>query len=190
MQSVDQSLQLLKDIRSIRKYKKDPVSRSILEQIIDCGRMSPTAKNQQPWEFIIVDDKKLLTALGEVTPHGEFLKNAPACIAVFTKTSSSYYIEDGSAATQTILIAARLHGLKSCWIAGNQGSYDGEEIPLCEGIPCYEPKNSIPLTEEVQKILKTPQDLQLISIVSIGYSDESPIVEKRPLEEVIHWNQF
>ncbi|SCY82462.1 nitroreductase family protein [Alkaliphilus peptidifermentans] len=181
-------VEVLKDIRSIRQYKDTKVDKKIIADIIDCARMAPTANNRQPWEFIVITDEDRLKDLSEIVPSGNFLKDVPVAIVVFCSKDTNYFLEDGSAATQNILSAARFHGLGSCWIAGYQGSYyENAEVPLCEGIPCYTPSS---YGEEIRKILDAPENLQLVSVVSLGYSDEKPNVDKRSLEEVLHWNKY
>jgi len=188
MPNVKKSIEVLKDIRSIRNYSAQSISSEIILDIIDCGRMAPTARNIQPWEFVIVTRPNLLKSLSKLIPNGGFLKDVPLAIVVFCTTETEYFLEDGSAATQNILAAARVYGLSSCWIAGYQGSYyEKGDIPLCEGVPCYTPKT---LSDEIREVLHVPNHLEMVSVVSIGYSDEKPKVDKRSIEDVLHWNRF
>lgn len=181
----------LKDIRSIRSYKNDPIEKEILMDLVDSARMAPTARNIQPWEFVVVTDKNILKRLSEVHSNGGFLKDAPACIVVLCKKDTEYYIEDGSAATQNIIVAARVYGLKSCWIGGCKGPfYENDDIPMCEGEPCQILPLYDDLCSQLKEIVKAPADLEVISIVSLGYSDESFVAPKRPLSEVMHWDVF
>lgn len=181
----------MKDIRSIRSYKSDPIDKEILMDIVDAARMAPTARNIQPWEFVVVTDKSILQELSEVHVNGEFLKDAPACVVVLCNTNTEYFVEDGSAATQNIILSARLYGLKSCWIGGCKGPfYENEDIPMCEGEPCQILPLYDDLCSKLKDIINAPRELELISIVSLGYSDESFEADKRPLEEVLHWDSF
>lgn len=188
MPDLKKCIEVLKDIRSIRIYKNQLVDEEIIKDIIDCGRMAPTARNIQPWEFIVVIRPNTLKALGKIIPNGGFLKDVPVAIVVFCRTNTEYFLEDGSAATQNMLAAARFYGLSSCWIAGYQGAfYEKGEIPLCEGVPCYAHKS---ISDEVREVLRVPDNMEMVSIISIGYSDEKPKVEKRTLEDVLHWNRY
>ncbi|MGB9677183.1 MAG: nitroreductase family protein, partial [Candidatus Ratteibacteria bacterium] len=92
-----ETLKVLKERRSIRKYQKKEVSKDIIENIIDCARFAPTAINIQPWEFIVITDQKMREKIADITDYGKFIKETPCCIAVFCK-DTKYYLEDGSAA--------------------------------------------------------------------------------------------
>lgn len=162
-----EAIECLKTRRSVRTYKPDPVERKIIEDIIDCGRLAATGMNTQPWEFIAVLDPSLRRTIADITEHGKFIADAPCCIAVVCE-KVKYYIEDGSAATQNILVAARAHGLASCWVAADKKLYCGH----------------------IANILGVPETHTLMSLIAIGYSDAVPTPNKRSLREVIHWDVF
>lgn len=157
----------LKTRRSIRAYQDKPVPKEIIEDIIDCARMSPSAVNIQPWEFVVVTDPETRRKIADLTDHGKFIANAPVCVAVFCK-DTKYYLEDGSAATMAILLAAWSHGLGTCWVAGDKKHY----------------------AESIRQLLGLPEGYKLISLIPMGYPAEQPTKEKRPLKEVLHWERF
>ena len=191
MNASEEKTAFLKDIRSIRTYKDTPVDEEILKDLVDAGRMAPTARNVQPWEFVVITDKEVLTQLSEIHANGRFIKDAPAAIIVLCHKNTEYFIEDGSAATQNIIVAARLYGLKSCWIGGCKGPfYENDDIAMCEGVPCKIPPMYDDLCSQLKEILHAPNDLEVISIVSLGYSDEHFVAQKRELEDVMHWNTY
>jgi len=162
------ALLALKTRRSVRSYQPDPVPKKIVEDIVDCGRLAATARNRQPWEFVAVTDGGVRRQLAELIETGRFLADAPVCIAVFCK-DTKYFIEDGSAAIENILVAARAHGLGSCWVAGDKKPY----------------------AETVCQMLKVPPGFKLIGIVALGYATDSPAMPpKRLLAEVLHWEKF
>jgi len=161
------ALKVLKERRSIRKFQKNPVPKEIIEDIIDCGRLAATAINIQPWEFIVVRDEKRRKEIADITDYGKFIKEAPVCIVVFCK-DTKYYLEDGSAATENILLAAKAYGLGSCWVAGDKKIY----------------------AEKIRKFLEVPEGYKLISLIAIGYPAENPSPKKRSLEEVLHWEKW
>ncbi|MFH1753950.1 MAG: nitroreductase family protein [Candidatus Omnitrophota bacterium] len=153
---------------SVRSYKKEPVSKEIIEKLIDAGMRAPTARAVEPWEFVAVTDKGLLDKLGDIANTGAFIKEAACCIAVFCK-ETKYYLEDGCAATENILLMAADLGLGACWVAGDKKPY----------------------TEEVAVLLNAPPGLKLISLLSIGWPDEeTKQSKKRRLKDVIHWERF
>jgi len=107
------ALEAIKTRRSVRKYKPDPVSKEVLKTLVDAGRLAPTARNEQPWEFVVVTDAAKRQRLVDLATHGKFIAEAPACIVVLCKPSD-YYLEDGSAATTQIMLAATALGLGTC----------------------------------------------------------------------------
>lgn len=163
-------LECLKSRRSVREYSQEQVSSGILEKIVDAGRFAPTARNVQPWEFIVITEAATLKKLGGIAENGRFLAQAKACIAVFC-SDTKYYLEDGCAATCNILLAATALGIGSCWVAG-------DKKPYCE---------------EVSGLLNVPAGYKLVSLVSLGYpgsKDSLCIAKKRELKEVIHWERL
>ena len=161
------ALRVLKERRSIRKFQAKEIAGEIIEDIIDCGRLAATAVNIQPWEFIVVTQPEIRKRIAEITDHGKFIKDAPVCIVVFCR-DTKYYLEDGSAATENILLAAKAHGLGSCWVAGDKKHY----------------------AEDIRKLLKVPAGYKLVSLIPIGYPAESPQPAKRSLQEVMHREQW
>jgi nitroreductase len=157
----------IKSRRSVRAYLPRSVSRKILEDIIDCARLAPTARNDQPWEFVVVTEKLMLEAIARFADHGRFIGDAPVCVAVFSK-DTKYYIEDGSAATENIMLAARAHGLGSCWVAGDKKMY----------------------AEDIRKLLKVPDGFKLVSLVALGETASIPPIRKRPLKDLLHWESW
>ena len=161
------ALEALLTRRSVRKFKPDPVSREALARIVDAGRLAPTARNVQPWEFVVVTDGDVRRRLAELSEFGKFIANAPACIVVLA-TATRYYVEDGSAATANMLVAARALGLGSCWVAGEKKTYAPEIVATCGA----------------------PSHLRVVSLIAIGHPVEIPSPEKRTLDDVLHWDQF
>ena len=157
----------LQSRRSIRTFRPEPVPREMIEKIIDCARLSPTARNAQPWEFVVVTEEQSRRGIADLTDFGRFIAEAPVCVAVFCR-DCKYYIEDGSAATMSILLAAHALGLAACWVAGDKKHY----------------------AREVGSLLGAPDDMKLVALIPIGYSDMAPKPRKRSLEDVLHWEKF
>jgi len=153
---------------SVREYADKPLEKEKLEKMVDAGRLAPTARGEEPWEFIVVTDKEKIKELGNITDHGKFLADARAAIAVFCK-DTKYYLEDGSAATENILVAATGLGVASCWVAGDKKFY----------------------CPDISKALGVPEGFKLVSLISLGYPQSEPKPHsKRPLEKVLHWEKF
>ncbi len=161
------AIECLKSRRSVRNYKSGEIDKSIIEDIVDCGRLASSAMNLQPWQFVAITNRYMLSQLANITDHGKFIADASCCIAVFCE-KVKYYLEDGSAATQNILLAARAHGLASCWIAGDKKPY----------------------VAEIAKLLGVPEKYTLISLIAIGYAESIPNPEKKSLNQVLHWEKF
>lgn len=162
------ALGALKGRRSTRLYKEKPVPKALIEEIIDTARLAPSANNLQPWEFIVITDKALRRKIADITDYGKFIAQAGACVAVFCK-DVKHYLEDGSAATENILVAAHALGLGTCWVAGYKKDY----------------------AEPIREMLGVPQGYNLVSLVSLGYATvEAAPHGKRVLAEVLHWEKF
>ena len=161
------AIECLKTRRSVRSYKQGEVDRGVIEDIVDCGRLAATAINIQPWKFVAVTDRELLKQIASTTDHGKFISDVSCCVAVFCE-DTKYYLEDGSAATQNMLLAAHAHGLGSCWVAGDKKTY-------CTAI---------------RDLLKLPDDYRLISLIAIGHTESVPSPAKKSLHEVLHWEQY
>ena len=161
------AIEALKTRCSVRAYIGAPVPREIIEDVIDCGRWAATAVNIQPWEFVVVTGRELLRSIAQSTDHGKFISDAPVCVVVLCE-DTKYYLEDGSAATENILLAAHAHGLGSCWVAGDKKPYASD---ICH-------------------LVGAPRGYKLVSLIPIGYPAESPEKPKRPLSDVLHWEKY
>ncbi|HOD49351.1 MAG TPA: nitroreductase family protein [Candidatus Hydrogenedentes bacterium] len=161
------AIEALKSRRSVRSFKPDPVRREVIENIVDCARLAATARNEQPWEFVVVTNAGMRKHIADTTDFGKFIATAPVCIAVICE-GSKYYLEDGSAATQNILVAARAHGLGACWVAGDKKPY----------------------ADTIRAMLGAPEGYKLVSLVALGHPGEYPSPAKRELNEVLHWETF
>ncbi|MFH1414039.1 MAG: nitroreductase family protein [Candidatus Omnitrophota bacterium] len=163
-------LETLKRRRSVRDYANKTIPREDLRKLVDVARFAPTARGVEPWEFIIITERALLDKLGDLAENGRFLSGAAACIAVFCK-DTKYYLEDGCAATQNILLAATALGIGSCWVAGDKKTY----------------------CSQVSVILNVPAGFKLVSLISLGYPDSEDafkIKDKRILDDLIHWEKL
>ncbi len=158
---------MLKTRRSVREYTGEPIPREVIEDIIDCARHAPSAINIQPWAFVVVTDAEARRGIAEIAEHGSHIAQAPVCVAVFCK-DGPYFLEEGSAATTYILLAARAHGLGTCWVAGH----------------------GKPHADGVAQMLGVPREYRLVSLVSLGRPASIPSPLKRPLAEVLHWEKF
>lgn len=160
-------LETLTTRRSVRKFKPDAVPKELLEKIIDAGRLAPTARNLQPWEFIVITDADKRAEIARTTDHGPFIADAPVCIAVLSHPTK-YFLEDGCAATTNILNAAAAVGLGACWVAGDKKPYTGRIVELCAA----------------------PTEMKLIALIAVGYPASIAPPKKRSLDDVLHWEAY
>ena len=164
---MNEAIQVIKTRRSVRKFQARAVSEDIIKDILDCARLAPTARNLQPWLFGAVTESHLKKQLAELTDHGRFIKDCAVCFVVFADANQKYFLEDGCAATENILLACAAHGIGSCWVAGHKKGY----------------------AEDIQNLLGVPKPFTLISLIAAGYSEQKPSPNKKPLSETTFYNR-
>jgi len=160
-----EALEAIRKRRSVRKFTGEAIPGEELEKIVDAGRLAATGSNRQPWDFVVITDREMLDRLIVV---GKWMKKAGAIIAVVLDPYSRWWVEDGSAAIENMLIASTALGYGSCWVEGD----------------------SLPHEEEIKSLLGVPKGKRLLALVPVGVPEEWPTVEKRPLESVLHWQIY
>ncbi|CCJ33014.1 nitroreductase family protein [Caloramator australicus] len=159
--------------RSIRKYLDKPVAKEDIDDLLRAAMAAPSAGNEQPWEFIVVDDKNVLKRIADVHPYAKMLYEAPVAIVVCGDLNKEKYkgfwVQDCSAATQNILLEATDKGLGTVWIGVYPDDTRVKDISNIFGIP----SNVIPL-----------------SIVAVGYPDQEMQEVDRFDPQKIHYNKW
>ena len=139
--------------RSVRKYKKEMPSDTDIEKILEAGRWAPSGLNNQPWRFLVIKDEVQKNELVQFTNYGNIIKQAPLIIIVFMNLNDCYNRDKDlmamGACIQNMLIEVHSIGLSACWL--------GEILNK---------KN------EIRKFLKKKADLEIMAVITIGYSDE------------------
>ncbi len=142
---------------SVRSYLDKPVEEAKIEQLLRAGMAAPSAVNKQPWHFVVVTDKEQLKALAKTNPYAGMAAKAPLAIVVcgdmkkaLPGKAQEFWVQDCSAATENILLAANALGLGAVWT----GTYPTEE--RCEA---------------VAKVLQLPKSIVPLNIIVIGYPD-------------------
>jgi nitroreductase len=169
---------LLKKRRSIRKYQKTPVEREKIESLIKAALLSPSSRNLQPWQFIVVDDKTRLNRLAQSKEHGSsFLEQAALGIVVLGDPEKcDVWVEDCSIASLIIHLTAVELGLGSCWIQIRERFHH----------------SGLSAGDYVRTILDIPERYKVEAIIALGY----PAEEKAPRPESVlphsqvHHNRF
>ncbi|NYT05953.1 MAG: nitroreductase family protein [Methanomicrobiales archaeon] len=159
---------VIKGRRSVRQYKDTPIPENVIRDALDCARLAPTARNVQPWLFGVIDDAALKAGIAELTDHGKFIADAPICFAVFTRKEEPYYLEDGCAATDQLILGLWAHGVASCWVAGDKKGY----------------------AENVRELLAVPDGYTLIALVPAGYPAQITIPDKKKTEDIVFSNRW
>jgi nitroreductase len=159
------ALEAIRTRRSIRRYTGEKIPRADLEKIVDAAHLAPTGNNKQPWDFIVVTDQAMINRLKIAS---QWMDKAGAIIAVVMDPSSRWWVEDASAAVENMLLASTALGYGACWLEGY----------------------TLPREEEFKKLLDIPASKRLITLVPVGVPAESPVVDKKPLSEVIHWEKY
>ncbi len=159
------ALEAIRKRRSVRKYTGQPIPRTDLETIVDAGRLAATGGNRQPWDFVVVTDPELIEQLKVAA---EWMSQAGAIIAVVLDPASRWWVEDGSAAIENMLIAATAVGYGSCWLEGWTLRHE----------------------DEFKRLLRIPEEKRLLTLIPIGVPVEWPTKEKKSLAEVIHWDLY
>ncbi len=206
---------LVKGRRSVRQWKKGDVPDELIKKAIELGTWAPNGGNYQGWHFIIVKNKEIIVKMADAVQsisdriagwpeakewqgdvdryqkNASFFRNAPVVIAAFTgeyqsvmdrvllaresfdpeakqvlafRRSAPTSIQSVAAAVATMLLAFQQMGLGAVWL----------------GAPLMAKK-------EIETILKVPSSLSLICLVAVGYPDESPQKERKPVDQVLEF---
>ncbi len=168
------ALEALHTRRSVRKYRQDsPVSEELIQQIIAAAAMAPSAHNGQPWQFVVIDDRKLLDQIPKSCPHAAMVQHAPLAILICAdpslEKSPGYWPQDCAAAAENMLLAAHALGLGAVWC----GVYPRE--PRMDGL---------------RQLLGFPEDVIGHGLIVLGHPAEQPPSEERYREDRIHRNRW
>jgi len=155
--------------RSIRKFKDESIPEVILQNILEAGRLAPTATNSQPWHFVIARNQEAKEAFS-YGGFNRFVKDA-AFIVLGLYKQSEVIIEklslmDVTIALQNMVIAAWVQGVGSCWM----GAFDDQKL---------------------KDTLDLPADSRIVGAIAFGIPDKNPgQPPKKPLEEIIHFDKW
>ena len=159
---------------SIRDYEARPVEKEKIEKMLRAAMAAPTAMNKQPWHFVVVDQRNVLDALAGANPYAKMLKKAPLAIVVCGNTDKmiegggrDFWIQDASAATENLLLAAHAMGLGAVWT----GAYPSEERCI-----------------SISKVLSLSDNLVPLNMIVVGYPAEHPQPKQKFKEENISYN--
>lgn len=170
------ALQTIFDRTSVRSYTSKKVEPEKVELLLRAAMAAPTAGNKQPWSFVVVDDRALLDTLAANMPYAKMASKANVAIIVcgdsrkmYEGKESEYWIQDCSAATENLLLAAQSLGLGAVWT----GVY-----PMADRV------------EKLKSLLNMPDHLIPLNVIPVGY----PAAENKPKDKwdpsKVHTNTF
>jgi nitroreductase len=166
----DPMLELIKKRRSIRRYTREPISDADVAVLLEAAMAAPSADNLQPWEFVVVRDAGLRRQLAETHPWSRMCADAPVVFVVCGhERRSGHWVEDASAATENLLLAAAGLDLGAVWV----GVYPqtGNE-------------------EHVRRVLSIPRELRVLCLVPVGHPGESKPPHTKYDERKVHYDGY
>ncbi|MDW7651903.1 MAG: nitroreductase family protein [Bacillota bacterium] len=157
--------------RSIRKYKDKAVPDATVYELLRAAMAAPSAGNAQPWHFVVIRERQILDAIPEFHPYAGMVREASVAILVCgdekLEKYPGYWVQDCSAATQNILLAAHDRGLGAVWL----GIYPREER-----------------INGMRRLLSLPAEVTPLSLIPVGFPAEKKPPADRFLPERIHYD--
>ncbi len=169
-----ETLKAISTRRSIRKYLPKKISEEDVMKLLKAAMCAPSARDEQPCEFIVINDKEVLKKIPEVSRYSQMAKDCGVAILVcgnlkLKKMEEDFWVQDCAAAIENILLAVTDLGLGAVWTAA---------YPWMDRVSGY------------QKLLNIPSDVVPVALICIGYPDEEPLQKDNFKKEKIHFNQW
>ena len=158
---------------SVRKFKNRKIERSVMDRILEAGRSAPSAKNRQPWRFIVIDNDDLKKRIEKAAYGQEYVGDAGAIVAACS-TNIEYEMPNGqnsypidiSFAVSFMMIQAEHEGLGSCVVT----TYDEREI---------------------KSILTVPYSMRVVMLLLVGFAEEKSLTrDRKSLSQVSAFNHW
>lgn len=167
------AIDAIKTRRSVRQFTAEPVGDELLRTILACGMQAPSACNEQPWQFVVLRDRKLLAEVGGINPYAGYAKTAPLAVLVAGDTRlekcQGYWFEDCSACAENMLLAAHALGLGAVWT----GIY-----PLPERVAGF------------RKLCDLPQTVIPLALLVMGHPAKTPAPQDRFRPDRVHRDRW
>ncbi|MBP2031248.1 nitroreductase [Methanohalophilus levihalophilus] len=158
--------------RSVREFTKEDVSDDAITTILECGRWAPSGLNNQPWKFVVIREQDGIHKLADCTRYTKTVLSANVLIAVYFDNETSYNktkdIQAIGAAVQNMLLACEELGLGAVWL--------GEILNQ---------------QEDVDFILKAPENAELMAVIAIGHPvEKARSSSRKDLEDIVFREKF
>jgi nitroreductase len=169
------SLHFIFKRRSIRQYDNRPVPAEMFNDLFAAAMAAPSAVARDPWHFLLIRDRKMLDRMVKILPNGQMLRQAPAAVVVcgdINRAHSnelSYMLQDLSAATENLLLAAAALGLGSCWLGMH---------PRRERV------------ENIRSLFSLPENIIPMCGIALGWPSENPAPRTRYNPERVHLEKW
>ena len=168
-----QALTAIHTRRSIRRYTERPIPQELVERVLRAAMAAPSACNQQPGEFVVIDDPALIEQIWRFNAAAFALMTAPLAVVVCgnlqrqVPLAEDFWVQDCSAAIQNLLLAAHASGLGAIWLG------------------CYPLQH---LVEMIQELVGLPETVVPLAVIGVGHPAEEKGVEDRFDATRIHRN--
>jgi len=167
--------EVIKERKSVRKYKPDPIPDDVLNRILEAGRIAPSAKNIQPWHFIVIQNPEIKEMVAEACRGQRFMAEAPVIICGCALEDIAWgrmggymssFAVDLAIAMEHMILAATNEGLGTCWV----GAF---------------------VEKDVKKILKIPDNVRVVALTPVGYPAEVPRDRGRKLlKDIVSYDKY
>lgn len=161
--------------RSIRAYTNREIDQATVRLLLEAAMAAPSAVAKDPWRFIVIRQRDILSEIAGVLPNGRFLAGAALGMAVAGDIEAahdrqlSYLLQDCSAAIENMLIAANILGLGACWL----GVHPREER-----------------IKKLREILRLPENVVPVAMISLGYPAEQKEPRTRYTDRYVHYERW
>lgn len=168
-------LEIIRKRRSVRRYNGDPVPEATLARVLEAARLAPSAKNLQPWKFVVVRDRATKTGLAKAAFDQTFISEADIVIAACAFPDKAYPRQgrfmnswpiDLAIAFEHLILQAAEEGLGTCWI----GAFD---------------------EAAAKSVLHVPADVRVMAMTPLGWPAESPLPRgRKALDEIVSYDRY
>lgn len=166
---MDDILEIIKSRRSVRNYKKEKIKEDEILKILEAGRWAPSASNNQPWRFIVVNDEQLIKKIGDackILTINSFVETSPVVVIIYTEKKHRWIDLDCGMCAQNMMLEAHTLGIGSCFI----GAFREKKI---------------------KQLVNLPEQFSVVGIITFGYKES----EKEPtprlnLDDLVKYNFY